>query len=659
MSKSIFRRMALTNIKGNKRFYTPFLLMVMITAAMFYNMCSVSKNPALITAGSVEAVLGFGVYIIGIFAAIFIFYTNSFLMKRRKREFGLYYILGLEKRHIAKILARENLMLAAAGIAGGMAFGILLDKLMFLIILKIFHFPVTIPWKVYPSAIRNTVVLFGAVFILLFISDISAIRKSSAVELLKSENTGERMPKTRFLLVILGVVCTAAGYYIAVTTDNVQAALTLLFVAVLLVMAGTYCLFLAGSIAILKMLKKKKNYYYKTNHFVAVSGLIYRMKQNAVGLASICILSTGVLLVISTTVSLYAGMNDIVKARFSREIGVYGRGGTEEQNREIEEMVNRTSEELGLEITDCRTYQDINMSFILKENELSADTDDAEVVVSMNDIAAVTVITAETYEALTGETIALQGNETAVYHGKGKLPETFKMLGTEYQTVQELKEFPISNKMQNIVPVWINMVVSGRNVMEQIDREQREAFDVPSEQEYHILFDVEGGEEEEEQFYECLLGKLQENPETGDFYCECRSIFREDAYQMYGAMLFLGTYLGTLFLMVTVLIIYYKQISEGYEDRNRYVIMKKVGMDEREVKRSVRSQILILFFLPLGTALVHCLAAFRLMTEILQAFYMTNVGLFAAVTAAVAGVFTVVYILVYGITARTYYHIVR
>lgn len=658
MSRVLFRRMALTNIRGNRRFYVPFLLTIIMTAAMFYNMCSVSKNPVLTEHGSVKAMLNFGVYIICIFAAVFIFYTNSFLMKRRKRELGLYHILGLEKRHIAAVLAWENIFLAFVGIMCGIALGILLDKLMFLTILKIFRFPVSIPWKIYPLAVKNTVVIFGTVFILIFISDIRSVRKASAIELLRSENTGEREPKTRLLLVIFGTFFMAGGYYIAITVDNVQAAISLLFVAVLLVMAGTYCLFLAGSIAILKMLKKRKSYYYKTNHFVAVSGLIYRMKQNAVGLANICILSTGVLLVISTTVSLYAGMDDIVRSRFPGEICVTGRGSAEEENRELEKVIEETAEELGIEMTAYKAYQDINISFVLKENGLSTDVSDMEAVLNMNDIAAVTLITADTYEKLGGEPLNLRGNEVAVYHGKGKLAETFQMLGEEYQTVKELEEFPISNKMQNVVPVWINMVVSGQDVLEKIDGAQKEAYDLSSETEYHVSFDVAGTENEEEQFYGCLLSKLQENAKIENFYTECRSQFRKDSFQMYGGMLFLGTYLGMLFLMVTVLIIYYKQISEGYEDRNRYVIMKKVGMDEREVKRSIKSQILILFFLPLCTALIHCLAAFHLMTKILQAFYMTNVVLFAGVTAAVAGVFTIVYILVYGITARSYYHIV-
>ncbi|MDO5538505.1 MAG: ABC transporter permease [Eubacteriales bacterium] len=658
MSRVLFRRMALTNIRRNRKFYVPFLLTIMVTAAMFYNMCSVSKNPVLTEHGSVKAMLNFGVYIIGIFAVIFIFYTNSFLMKRRKREFGLYHILGLEKKHIADVLAWENVFLALTGITGGVALGILLDKLMFLTILKIFHFPVSIPWEIYPAAVKNTVMVFGTVFIVIFISDIRSIGKSSAIELLRSENTGEREPKTRLLLVGPGLICVAGGYYIAITVDNVQAAISLLFVAVLLVMAGTYCLFLAGSIAILKMLKKKKSYYYKTNHFVAVSGLIYRMKQNAVGLANICILSTGVLLVISTTVSMYAGMDDIVQGRFPRKISVTSYGSTEDESREIEQIAEQTSEELGIEITQCESWQDISISFVLKDNELSIDVNAADAILNMNDIAAVTIITAETYEKLGGEHLNLQGNEVAVYQGKGKLEETFQMLGEEYQIVKELEEFPISNKMQNIVPVWINMVISGRDVWEQIDRAQKAACDLPGEAEYHVDFDVEGTEKEEEQFCECFFAKLQENTKIGQFYSGCRSQFRKSAFQMYGGMLFLGIYLGTLFLMVTVLIIYYKQISEGYEDRNRYVIMKKVGMDKREVKHSIKSQILILFFMPLCTALVHCLAAFHLMTKILQAFYMTNVALFAGVTAAVAGVFTLVYILVYGITARSYYHIV-
>ncbi len=655
MRRGLFRTMAWTNIRNNRQFYLPFLLTVILMTAMFYSMCSVSRNPAFTEEAAIAMVLSFGVYVIGIFALIFIFYTNSFLMKRRKRELGLYHILGLEKRHIAGIMTWETLILAFAGIAGGVAAGLLLDRLMFLIILKVFHYPISVAYHIESFALRTTPLVFAGIFVLVMFYNVHAIRRASAIELLKSENTGEREPKTRWFLALLGLVCMAAGYYIAVTTDNVMDALTMLFIAVLLVMAGTYLLFLTGSIALLKMLKKRKNYYYRTNHFVAVSGMIYRMKQNAVGLANICILSTGVLLVVSTTVSLYAGMKDIAATRFPTELAFTFYESSPQQNDAMEKLAAETAREVDSSFENYQAYQSLSVTFLKRENELLPDSAaEDRAAVSYDDLAAVTFISAETYARMTGGTLSLADNEAAVYHAKGTLADSFRLMGEEFTIAASLDEFPVSNMMANTVPCWFCIVVSSDERLAKIDRLQKETFDYPSDMQYEIQFDVAGGEEEAGVLYDRILSKLEEAEGVPQYLAESRL----SSYLMYGSMLFLGIYLGTLFLMATVLIIYYKQIIEGYEDRGRYEIMKKVGMDKREIKRSIKSQILILFFLPLGTALIHCAAAFPLMRQILQAFYMNNTLLFAEVTAVAAGIFSICYVCVYSITARSYYHIV-
>ena len=659
MRRGLFRTMAWTNIRNNRRFYLPFLLTVVLMTAMFYSMCSVSRNPAFTEKAAAAMVLSFGVYVIGIFALIFIFYTNSFLMKRRKRELGLYHILGLEKRHITGIMTWETLILAFAGIAGGVAAGLLLDRLMYLIILKVFHYPVSVAYHIDFFALRTTPLVFAGIFVLVMFYNVHSIRRASAIELLKSENTGEREPKTRWLPTLLGVICMAAGYYIAVTTDNVVEALTMLFIAVLLVMAGTYLLFLTGSIALLKTLKKRKNYYYRTNHFVAVSGMIYRMKQNAVGLANICILSTGVLLVISTTVSLYAGMKDIADTRFPTELAFTFYESSPQQNDAMEKLVEETATELGASFENYQAYQSLSVTFLKRENELLPDSAvEDRASVSYDDLAAVTFISAETYARMTGGTLSLADNEAAVYHAKGTLADSFRLMGEEFTIAADLDEFPVSNMMANTVPCWFCIVVSSDERLAEIDRLLKETFDYPSDLQYEIQFDVSGGEEEASALYDHILSKLEETEEIPRYLTESRYEFRQSSYLMYGSMLFLGIYLGSLFLMATVLIIYYKQIIEGYEDRGRYEIMKKVGMDKREIKRSIKSQILILFFLPLGTALIHCVVAFPLMRQILQAFYMNNTLLFAGVTAVAAGIFSICYVCVYSITARSYYHIV-
>lgn len=659
MSSGVFRKMAVTNIRSNRRFYVPFLLTVLLVTAMFYNMCSVSRNPAFLENGTMEMILEFGVVLLAIFSGIFVFYTNSFLMKRRKRELGLYHILGLEKRHITKILVHETLMMGVAGIFGGLLAGLLLDRLMFLIILKIYHYPVTVSHHISWFAVRTTLILFAAVFLLLLVSNVASIRKSSAIELLRSEHAGEREPKTKWITAIIGFLLVGSGYYIAITTDNILDALTLLFVAVFLVMIGTYFLFLAGSIAVLKLLRKRKNYYYRTNHFVAVSGMIYRMKRNAVGLANICILSTGVLLVISTTVCLYAGMKEIMQQRYLSDIAAFYGDRTAQESAALEELVRTTAREQGVTLENERSYESISIAFLAKDGELSTDQEKTGgAVLTMDDVMSVTVISAQTYERMTGETLALNENEVAVHHVRDTFDESFLMLGAQYTVAKELDSFPIANKMENQINNWMSLVVSSDEKLYEIDRAQKAAFELPSQLGYQLLFDVDGSDEETIAFYRLLEKRIAEKS-LAKPYLECRLLQIDQAYELYGSTLFLGIYLGALFLMATVLIIYYKQIIEGYEDRDRYVIMKKVGMDEREVRRSIRSQILIMFFLPLCTALLHCLAAFQLMTQILKAFYMTDAVLFAGVTAAVAGVFALGYVLIFAVTARRYYHIVN
>lgn len=657
MSRNVFRTMALTNIRKNHRFYIPFLLTIILTAAMFCNMCGISRNSAFTENSSVAMVLQFGVAIIGLFGVIFVFYTNSFLMKRRKKELGLYHILGMEKRHISRVLFWETVILAVTGILGGIAAGILLDRLMFLIILRIFHYPISVSYQIQPYAVWMTLAVFGAIFLLVLLSNIHQIRQSSAIELLKSEKTGEREPKAKWILAIAGLICLGIGYYIAITTDNITEALSMFLVAVLLVIFGTYCLFMAGSITILKFLKKNKNYYYRTNHFVAVSGMIYRMKQNAVGLANICILSTGVLLVISTTVSLYAGMQDILDTRFPTEISAdYDDSSNDEENQRLEDLIHTISEEQGIGILNYLAYEKMDIAVSKDGNELGKQK--PQEIVSFNEMAAITLITEDTYQKLTGRELSLQEQEVAVYGTKGKLPENFTLFGRDYKVREILEEFPVSNDYAYLVPNWFSIVVNSEE-FENIYMLQKEVYEKSaSEKEFKVYFDVEGGEEKAVAFFEYLRTALHEAKDMKLPAIECRYLERDDAYTTFGSMLFLGIYLGTLFLMATVLIIYYKQIIEGYEDRDRYVIMQKVGMDKREVKRSIKSQILILFFLPLATALVHCLAAFPLMNRILQAFNMNNMRLFAGVTAIVAAIFTLGYVLVYAITARTYYHIV-
>ncbi len=658
MRRGLYRAMALVNIRSGRRFYLPFLFTILMTVSMFYSMCSISRNPAFAKNSTVPGILRFGVVVLGLFSFVFLFYTNSFLMKRRKRELGLYSILGLEKRHITRILAWETGLLAFAGIAGGLALGLLLDRLMFLVILWMFQYPVSTSYQVFPEAISATFAAFAGLFALIFLWNVYSIRRSSAIELLNSKSAGEREPRGKGLLTLLGVLFLGVGYYLALSVTNLVTALNTLFLAVILVMLGTYCLFVAGCTAVLKILRKWRNYYYRTNHFVAVSGLIYRMKQNAVGLANICILSTGVLLILSTTVCLYAGIQEILEERFPKEISVQYDSSTVQENAALEQLIRQTAAQRQAELQDLQGYRSIT---VVVERQMDAFVSLDEQATKWENLAALNFVTAQDYQKLSGETVDLQKGEVAVYTAKGEPLSGFSFAGESFHVRRELAGFPIENKFAYMAAGWHNIVVADDAALEHIDELQKSIYQgtAASGLEYILSFNVKGGEEAALAFDRALKDALQEHADTVKLpSVNCRYQFREDVHGLYGSMLFLGIYLGVIFLSATVLIIYYKQISEGYEDRERYVIMQNVGMDRREIRQSINSQVRLMFFLPLMTALVHCTAAFHIMRLVMTGFYMNNVRLFAEVTLIVAGVFTVGYLLVFLVTSRTYYRIV-
>lgn len=658
MPRGLYRRMAVVNIRGSRRFYLPFLFTVLMTVSMFYSMCSISANPAFESSVTVSEILRFGTGVLGIFACIFLFYTNSFLMKRRKRELGLYQVLGLEKRHIARILFWETALLGFLGTAGGLVLGLLLDRLMFLVILWIFRYPVSTQYAVFPSAVARTALLFAILFALLFCSNVFSIRKTTAIELLNSKSAGEREPRVKWVIAVLGFACLAAGYYLALSVTNLMAALTVLFAAVLLVMAGTYCLFLAGCTAILKMLKKRRKYYYRADHFAAVSGLLYRMKQNAVGLANICILSTGVLLVLSTTVCLYAGIREILEVRFPKEISVRYDDSTAAENEALLSLVQDTARDENAVLLDLQGYRNLSVTMERQGDDFVPIDEHST---KWKNLAALNFLTAQDYERLSGNSLHLERGEAAICTAKGRAPRDFSFAGEHFDVAEELADFPVENGYAYMTANWLNVVVADDAELERIDALQKSVYRdmAASVLEYNLSFNVQGGEEASLAFYRALADAVLAHADSIKLpSVSCRYQFREEVYTLYGSMLFLGIYLGCMFLAATVLIIYYKQISEGYEDRERYVIMQKVGMDRREIKKSIRSQMRALFFLPLATALVHCLAAFHIMTKVMEGFYMNNVRMFALVTLAVAGIFTLVYFLVFRVTSRTYYRIV-
>lgn len=653
MSKFFYQKLAVSNIKKNRKFYFPYLLTAIGSIAVFYIMCFMTLNEGMMKMPSwvtLKMIFVLGCYVIGIFSLIFLFYTNSFLMKRREKELGLFNILGMEKKHIAKIMFYETMFLMVIGIAAGLFCGVLFSKLAIMILEKLLNFPIPFVFGISGRTCIISIVLFSAIFILILLSNLTKIHLSNPIELLKGGNVGEKEPKSKWLIAIIGFICIGAAYYIAITTKSPLDALTLFFFAVMLVIIGTYCLFTAGSIVILKALRKNKKYFYETKHFTSVSGMIYRMKQNAAGLANICILSTMVLVMLSTTISLYIGVDDALKYRYPFDITITKKytAKTGADKEKLVEQVKKIVSKEGRTLMDLT--EETSLSFTVKKDgeNITYDTNNYY----NSSIHVLTFYTAEDFERLFNKKADLEGREILEFSEKEPFGDEIELFGNTYPIKQKLTSKPeISEDLSTMINTHY-IVVADESILLEIQEGQQKIYkDRANQISYHMYLNVDGSDNEKI----ALSKKLSKVGE----YIDCRQAQKTDFYGTYGGFLFLGIFLGTLFIMATVLIIYYKQISEGYDDKERFEIMQKVGMSRHEVKKSIHSQIVSVFFLPLVAAVIHVAAAFSMITKLLAMLNLTNVPLFIAATAGTILVFAIVYALVYVGTARVYYKIVN
>lgn len=642
MNNFIYEKLAVTNLKNNRKTYVPYIFTGVLTVMMFYIIDALSRGGG-ITQNTLKTCLQYATGVIIVFAVIFLFYTNSFLIKRRKKEIGVYNILGMGKRHIARMMAVETILTAGISILGGLVFGIIFGKLMYLLLLKILHNSVDMQFSVNGTAIVQTVILFAGIFLLTYLYNILQIQLVNPVELLHGGNQGEKEPKSRWLLVIVGVAALGNGYWIALTTEAPLEALLKFFVAVVCVIIGTYALFIAGSIVVLKILRKNKAYYYNPKHFTSVSGMIYRMKQNGAGLANICVLSTMVLVMVSTTVSLYAGMEDILDSRFPRDVSIVCNEADTNNEETLQRLIKEQCEKAGVKITDRVRYRYGSMNAVLKGNNLEK----IEQYYPDNHFYYVEMITQEEYNRIEKQNVSLKEQEILTYTTNGKCgKKQINIAGQNYQVKKELSE--MTSQPKSTVEMYKTLYIVFANA-EQIER--IESFS------YADKFNLKGDDGKQKETLEQIQNEFYEKFPDGTM--ESRMLSRSSFYELYGGLFFIGIYLGSMFIMATVLIIYYKQISEGYDDRERYQIMQKVGMSKKEVKRSIRSQVLSVFFLPLVVAVIHVAVAFKVMTKILGVLNLTNVSLFAVCTIITIAVFAVFYIIVYSITAKEYYRIVN
>lgn len=660
----MYTKLAITNIKNNRQFYFPYLLTGIITVAMFYIMCALESNPGIQSmpgAKNLGLILRLGIGVIGIFAVIFLFYTNSFIIKRRKKELGIYNILGMEKRHIAKILSKEAFFTAIIAIGGGLVTGVLFHKLACMLLYRMIGFNGGITFSFSKKGVMITAILFAIVYLLTYIYDLFQVQLANPIELLQSGNKGEREPKTKAIMAVLGVLCLGTGYFIAITTKNPIKALTLFFVAVILVIIGTYLLFTAGSIALLKILRRNKGYYYQTKHFTSVSGMIYRMKQNAVGLANICILSTMVLVAVSTTVSLYVGIEDIMKERYPNEITIsayYDTGAPAEDS--IAPIVEKSVKESGRKIRHEEDYLELYFAAIKDQGQYSLDKE--KVKTAGDRVSGFVVLTREDCKKKYNEEIPeLAENEVALFTIKKTDMDTLVLENRSYH-VKEIKQFQNTEDFETIADMmdeYYYVIVNDVQDMERLWQLQKDIYQENSSSiSRQVRLDIDGDSEQKKECFENIKTALGPEQAKARILIDSRQSNLDEFYQIYGGFLFLGLFLGILFLMITVLIIFYKQISEGYDDKERFSIMEKVGMSNDEVKATIRSQVRTVFFLPILMAAVHVGMAFPMIKRLLSLFGLSNTALFAGCMAGTILVFALIYLLVFLKTSKTYYKIV-
>ena len=665
-----YSKFALNNLVKNKRFIVPYVLSTIFTIMSFYILSSLAfgdnlnKLPNGIEA--TKQVLSLGIIVIAIFSTIFLFYTYSFLVKRRVKEFGLYAVLGMTKKQIAKILVLETIFIAITTIVVGIGLGILFDKLMLLILLKLFSATVTFGFSITPIAVVFSVLLFGGIFFLLLLYTVIKIARLRIVALLKDENKGEKEPKSRWILAIIGLGLIGYGYYTAQTVQNPIKAITVFFFAVIAVIIGTYLVFMAVSITVLKIMKNNKNFYYKPKNFISVSGLLYRMKRNAVGLANICILSTMVLVTMGSTSALYAGMEKSYNERFPRQLMVAGYNSTSEKLKKIENNAKLSAKEAGTEVEDMVSYSSLPMVGRLVEDKFNFESN---VGVDLSNVKMIVVLELKDYNKTANKNKTLESNEVLLHiDKKGNYDHnTISLNGSEYKIKEKLSEFPgaIGSAAANIIDTYYAVVKDDKEVtklatkLTELSSKELEKRGIsieagtPTLQNY-VAFNIKDTDKEAK-----VIENFKKLKKEGSVNIAGKDENKLTFRGVFASFLFIGVFISLIFVTSQVVIMYYKQISEGYEDKGNFEIMRKVGITDKQIKQSIRSQVLLIFFSPLIIATLHTIVAYPFIEKILRLFLITDNSIFLQALAVTIVVFAIFYLIVYAITSKIYYRIIK
>jgi len=675
----LYPKLAWQGIRKNAETYLPYLLMGILMVGVSYIMNYLTR-PALMGAlsmgGTTLMVLQMGKIVISVFSVIFLYYCNSFLIRRRMKEFGLYNILGMGKGNIARVMLWETLLTALLVFAGGLLLGLSLSRLVEMALINLLHADYTVPMELfYPDGVTWVLLLFGGIYVLILLANLLRMRLSNPVALLKSENTGEKPPKANWFFGLIGLLILLSAYYVAAVSQSPLEALIFFFIAVLMVIVATYLLLVSGSVTLCRMLRRNKRYYYQTRHFISVSAMAYRMKRNGAGMATICILCTMVLVILTSTVCLYGGTDSMVDAICPQDInltiGLEARDGEENWKRldAMQQMALDVTEEMGLTPENITSQRALVATGKVQNGDYGIITDADSLKANVLEL---TVYPLSVYEQATGETVTLADRE--LLYASFKTNEAFSSMSfygsAPYRMIHAEKELPKRLLSADYRSAWGCLVVftndaeAFRSEITALVGEKSGEAMMMDRLALHFDLDSEADTDTQEKLVKALRSEAMKS--TGkDFYgmsslsVDTRALCRRDYLSLFGGLFFLGMVLGPLFSIAAVLIMYYKQICEGYEDAERFAVMRKVGLTDAEIRRSVNSQVLTVFFAPLLMAGLHMMFAMPMIRLILGAFGLHNDSLFYGIGIGCYVVFAVIYALMYLLTSRRYYRIVR
>lgn len=686
MNKGFYLKMAWGNIRKNRNIYLPYLLAASVMTALFYiqgSLCDMVDISGMKGKRMMSSLLGISTPITGIFSLVILFYVNSFVMKQRKKEFGLYNVLGMEKRHLVRLMSVEILLVAVFSLVFGISGGALFSQLFFLIFYKMIRMEADLTMVIPRGAVIETLTLFGILFCLVLLYDIVAVIRTRPVELLKSESQGEREPKVHGLAALIGVAALTGGYVIAQKVESPMEAMLWFFAAALLVIIGTYGLFMAGSIALLKWMKKRECFYYRPSSFISVSGMLYRMKQNAAGLAGICILSTMVMVTIGASLCIFSGVGEGVREEYPREYFLQMHYSEDlkpetyqDTTSDVKKLVEAQMEENGSRVENMLSYTRCNMVYRKGKDGYEAEMGDLADTNDYENLVYVQYLLREDYEANTGKKTEIPDDVAAFYESEEGLIPGETLLFGDYSIKGKRLEEPVETAVASRysgIKKRVQVLLPGIEEMEKLTESLGKNFETYYGLEegegpgamyflgWNWYFDISGKQEPAEEFLEKFRSSWETEKASEWAYISTfqnRTEEEEYLFQEYGTILFIGFFLGMIFLLATVLIIYYKQVTEGYDDRKRFVIMQDIGLSQAEVKKTIRTQVLLVFFLPLGAAGLHMAMAFKVLVKMMALFSAYNIKLFSLCIGLTVAVFALVYFLVYTVTARIYYKIV-